>query len=145
MISVAEMRCIPYIDRSRNFVSIEGDGHPQAQPLDEIAKGLSGHSAFFHTDAAQGMDADAGDSHALRGLLNGVDAVLSAVPYPTNPAITEAAIRSPTCMVDLGGNTAIVRDQLSRSTEAADAIQDAILSRLATLAKAAADDGAGAK
>jgi lysine 6-dehydrogenase len=47
----------------------------------------------------------------LAGLLDDVDAALSAVPYYLNLNITRAAVRSGTHFCDLGGNTAIAREQ----------------------------------
>ncbi len=54
----------------------------------------------------------AGDPRALREWLEGIDSFLSAVPYPFNPAVARAAIDAKACMADLGGNTAVVFEQL---------------------------------
>jgi lysine 6-dehydrogenase len=47
----------------------------------------------------------------LVGLLDEVDAALSAVPYHLNLSITKAALRSQTHLCDLGGNIDIAREQ----------------------------------
>lgn len=56
--------------------------------------------------------ADAGDLSQVERLLVEADGLLSAVPYRFNLALTRAAIATGTHMVDLGGHTGIVRDQL---------------------------------
>ena len=53
--------------------------------------------------------------------LKNVDIFLSAVPYPLNPYLTEIAIKSKTNMVDLGGHTENVINQIKRTNEAIDA------------------------
>ena len=62
---------------------------------------------------------DATDQPALRAFLQGVDSFLSAVPYWLNPGIARVAIEARASMTDLGGNTELVRQQLSLSPEAA--------------------------
>ena len=47
----------------------------------------------------------------LVGLLDEVDAALSAVPYHLNLSITKAAVRSRTHLCDLGGNIGVAREQ----------------------------------
>ncbi len=54
---------------------------------------------------------NASDGAAVRAAMDGVDAVLNALPYYFNGAITEAAIDSGVHYCDLGGNTAIVEAQ----------------------------------
>lgn len=60
---------------------------------------------------------DASDPHAVAGWLRKerVDAFLSAVPYFFNLGLTEAAIEAGVGMTDLGGNSEVVFEQLSRS------------------------------
>lgn len=50
-----------------------------------------------------------------------IDVFLSAVPYYLNLELTEAAIQAGAGMVDLGGNSQVVIDQLARSGDAAEA------------------------
>ncbi|MGB9775169.1 MAG: saccharopine dehydrogenase family protein [Anaerolineae bacterium] len=61
---------------------------------------------------------DVTDLEAVERLLRGVDAALSAVPYIYNLGITQAAIRARCSLCDLGGNTAIVRQQHAFHEEA---------------------------
>jgi lysine 6-dehydrogenase len=61
---------------------------------------------------------DVTDLDAVEELLRGVDAALSAVPYVYNLGITRAAIRARCSLCDLGGNTAIVRQQHAFHEEA---------------------------
>ncbi len=61
---------------------------------------------------------DATDAAALRAFLADVDSFLSAVPYWLNPGIARAAIDARASMTDLGGNTDLVRQQLTLSPEA---------------------------
>lgn len=60
---------------------------------------------------AEPAQVDVTDLEAVERLLRGVDAALSAVPYIYNLGITQAAIRAHCSLCDLGGNTAIVRQQ----------------------------------
>lgn len=64
---------------------------------------------------------DAADFDAIANLLESVDVMVCAVPFRLIPGCTEAAIRSATGMVDLGGHTPTVLDQLGRDAEAAEA------------------------
>ena len=56
---------------------------------------------------------DAGSSTALRRGLKGKDAVLCALPYYLNFDVAKAAVAAGAHHADLGGNTAIVRKQLT--------------------------------
>jgi lysine 6-dehydrogenase len=60
---------------------------------------------------AEPVQVDATDLGAVEGVLEGVDAFLSAVPYYYNLDLTRAAIRARASMCDLGGNTDIARQQ----------------------------------
>ena len=70
-------------------------------------------NALLQTDQAMGVELDVTDSSAVTSLLKGVDAFLSAVPYYYNVGITRAAVQAGASMCDLGGNTDLVREQLS--------------------------------
>lgn len=61
---------------------------------------------------ATAAQVDVRNRQALADLLKSLDVYLCAVPYVFIPGCTEAAIDAGTGMVDLGGNTAIVLDQL---------------------------------
>ncbi len=67
---------------------------------------------------AEPAQVDVTDLEAVERLLRGVDAALSAVPYIYNLGITQAAIRARCSLCDLGGNTAIVRQQHAFHQEA---------------------------
>jgi lysine 6-dehydrogenase len=60
---------------------------------------------------AVGRKVDVTDPRSVRQGLAGVDAFLSAVPYYYNLELTRAAIEMKANMADLGGNTAIARQQ----------------------------------
>lgn len=62
--------------------------------------------------------ADVGQAHELDESLAGLSAALSAVPYFLNVAVTRAAIRARTHLVDLGGNTDVVFQQGALDAEA---------------------------
>jgi len=52
-------------------------------------------------------------------VLSGADVVLSAVPYRFNLALTDVALAAGASFCDLGGNTAVVKQQLARHKRAA--------------------------
>ena len=54
----------------------------------------------------------------LKNKLTNINTVISAVPYFLNETITEVAIENKFNLIDLGGNTDIVRNQLSKNEEA---------------------------
>jgi lysine 6-dehydrogenase len=58
------------------------------------------------------VHADARDSNALRELLQGVDSCLNALPYYFNLEVATLAVSAGVHYADLGGNTAIVFQQL---------------------------------
>jgi lysine 6-dehydrogenase len=64
------------------------------------------------------LQLDVADPEALSAALEGVDVVLSAVPYYFNLAITQAAIQAGAHLCDMGGNTDIVWKQLALDEEA---------------------------
>jgi lysine 6-dehydrogenase len=55
---------------------------------------------------------DARDENAVRAIMNGVEACMNALPYYFNLEISRLAVESGVHCCDLGGNTAIVFDQL---------------------------------
>jgi len=72
-------------------------------------------------DLAVGQRLDVSDSSALGAALAQSHAALSAVPYYFNLGITRAAIQNQTHLTDMGGNTAIVQEQLALSALASQA------------------------
>jgi len=61
---------------------------------------------------------DVTDREQMLNTLNDVNVMISAVPYEFNLGLTKIAIDSKTSMVDLGGHTNIVREQLSMNKQA---------------------------
>lgn len=55
---------------------------------------------------------DARDPNALRAAMTGVDAVMNALPYYFNLEVSQLAVEAGIHCCDLGGNTAIVFDQM---------------------------------
>ncbi len=69
-------------------------------------------NALIGAGTARGLAADASRPESLRAAFSGLHGVLSAVPYGFNPAAAAAAISAGACFNDLGGNTAVVRQEL---------------------------------
>ncbi|MCR4392060.1 MAG: saccharopine dehydrogenase NADP-binding domain-containing protein [Candidatus Acetothermia bacterium] len=69
-------------------------------------------NALAGQEVAQALVGDVAQPTALAPVLAEVDGLLSAVPYRFNLALTEAAIAARVHMVDLGGHTGIVRQEL---------------------------------
>jgi lysine 6-dehydrogenase len=78
-------------------------------------------NALLDTERAIGVQLDVRDSEAVVSFLKDVDAFLSAVPYYLNVDLTRAAVRAGASMCDLGGNTDLVREQLSSDVAAREA------------------------
>lgn len=64
------------------------------------------------------VQVDAGDEATLRELMKGVDAVLNALPYYFNVSIANLAVDGGVHYADLGGNTAMVFEQLKLDAKA---------------------------
>ena len=64
------------------------------------------------------LELDIYDKDAIVNLLKDIDVVVSAVPYFHNLYLTDIAIETNTSMIDLGGHTDNVREQLSKNDEA---------------------------
>ncbi|HEX6558108.1 MAG TPA: saccharopine dehydrogenase C-terminal domain-containing protein [Longimicrobiales bacterium] len=63
-------------------------------------------------------EVDARDVSSLRAAMVGVDAVLNALPYYFNLQVAELAVEAGIHCCDLGGNTAIVFDQMKLDAQA---------------------------
>jgi len=61
---------------------------------------------------------DVESSRAVADAVTGCDVVISAAPYFLNPGIAWAALKAGASMVDMGGNTEIVRQELALDEEA---------------------------
>lgn len=67
---------------------------------------------------ARGAAVDAGDIRAVRPHLDGATGCISSVHFTFNLAITRLAIEKKVSLVDFGGNTGVVRQQLALDPEA---------------------------
>jgi len=72
-------------------------------------------------EAATWAQVDAGNVDALAAALDGLDVFLCGTPFGFIPTATEAAVRARVSMVDYGGHTPTVLQQLERDAEAKDA------------------------
>jgi len=72
-------------------------------------------------EAATWAQVDAGNVEALAAALDGLDVFLCGTPFGFIPTATEAALRARVSMVDYGGHTPTVLQQLERDAEAKDA------------------------
>lgn len=70
-------------------------------------------NALARTDVARGARVDVTKGASFQRAVTGSDVIVSAVPYRYNLGLTRGAIAVKASMVDLGGNTAIVRRQLA--------------------------------
>ncbi|MEW6249519.1 MAG: saccharopine dehydrogenase C-terminal domain-containing protein [Planctomycetota bacterium] len=61
---------------------------------------------------------DVSDPESVAPLLSGADVVVSAAPYRFNVTLTDLAIAAGASFCDLGGNTEVVRQQLTRDHRA---------------------------
>jgi len=75
-------------------------------------------NGLLERKVAEATTGDASQPQTLRALLREVNGLLSAASYRFNPGLTEIAIATKTHMVDLGGHTGTVRDQLALNGEA---------------------------
>ena len=73
------------------------------------------------TEAVSPVEVNVRDLDALKSLLDGADACISAVPYRFNLDITRIAVLSGSNYCDLGGNTDIARQQHQFSDQAKEA------------------------
>lgn len=75
-------------------------------------------NALLGRAIAQPTVLDVADSRAVRVTLRGMTACVNSVHYSWNRELTRLAIEAGVHMTDLGGNTAVVREQLALSAEA---------------------------
>ena len=85
---------------------------------DFLNQALNKISAISNSKNLKGIVADVSDSDQMLEILADADVMISAVPYKFNLDLTKLAIKSKTSMVDLGGHTNIVREQLSMNEQA---------------------------
>ncbi len=90
--------------RSEYVALCDVDGQKATAGAARVNKLLGEHIVY-------GRQLDAGNPAHLDGVLRGADAVVSAMSFKLNEAVTDAAICAGVHMVDLGGNTGVVRAQ----------------------------------
>ena len=83
-----------------------------------LEKALQKISKISQNQNLKGIATDVCNKTEMLNILCDADVMISAVPYEFNLGLTQLAIKSKTSMVDLGGHTNIVREQLSMSKEA---------------------------
>jgi lysine 6-dehydrogenase len=75
-------------------------------------------NALLGREVARPITLDLADTDAVRAALRGMTACISSVHYSWNVGLTRLAIEAGVHMTDLGGNTAVVREQLALHAEA---------------------------
>ena len=83
-----------------------------------LNKALDKLSKIVVNKNLNGIVADVTDYNKMLEILSDIDVMISAVPYEFNLELSKIAIDSKTSMVDLGGHTNIVREQLSMNQKA---------------------------
>ena len=83
-----------------------------------LNKALEKLSKIVVNKNLNGIVADVTDYNKMLEILSDIDVMISAVPYEFNLELSKIAIDSKTSMVDLGGHTNIVREQLSMNQKA---------------------------
>ncbi len=98
-------------DLNHNVTIVDIDKNYLDQAVNKLSK-------ISNTENLKSIVADVSDSKSMVNILTSTDVMISAVPYKFNLNLTKVAIESNTSMVDLGGHTNIVREQLSMDKEA---------------------------
>ena len=101
------------LDDTVAITLFDADEHASRGVVDRL-RGLLPDAKCELTAATCDVSHPAAVTEAARG----VDVVLSAVPYRFNVALTKAAIEAGASFCDLGGNTAVVREQLALHEQA---------------------------
>ncbi len=101
-------------DSNHHVVMVDVNENFLNQALNKI-------SAISNSQNLKGIIANVSDSDQMLEILSDADVMVSAVPYKFNLDLTKLAIKSKTSMVDLGGHTNIVREQLSMNKQAEEA------------------------
>lgn len=86
--------------------------------LETARKSAERINRLLQKEIAEGMQVDVTDPAAVRQAMQGVDALLSAVPYFYNLELSRLAIQAGAHFTDLGGNTEIVRQQYGLDEQA---------------------------
>jgi len=85
---------------------------------DGSSKALAECRRFLRSRRVKTRRVDASDTRAVFELARNADVLVSAVPYFLNFGLAEAAIAAKAHFLDLGGNTEIVRKELSLNSRA---------------------------
>ena len=86
-----------------------------------LKEALKKISRITNNKNLDGIRCDVTDYEQMLTILSDKDVMISAVPYEFNLALSKIAVDSKTSMVDLGGHTNIVREQLSMDKQAVSA------------------------
>lgn len=95
-------------------VLADSDAAVAKRAVDRLRALLPGDACEWSAHAC-----DVADSAAVARTIRGATVVCSAVPYRFNVELTDAAIAAGAHFNDLGGNTAVVKQQLARHERAA--------------------------
>ena len=85
---------------------------------DRAAESAARVNALAGRDIARSAHVNVNDPESVGGLLDNLDACVSAVPYYHNAEVARAAIAAGCSMCDLGGNTDVVLEELALDDEA---------------------------
>jgi len=86
--------------------------------FDQAKLSVDKNKSLLKNNNISAFKVDVNNKSEMFDLLQDVDVLISAVPYHLNLSITKQAIETSTSMVDLGGHTGIVKQQLNHSSEA---------------------------
>lgn len=86
--------------------------------LEQAQRSADRVNRLLGTSLCQAVQVDALNPDSLGALLDGVDVLLSCVPYWMHPKIADVAIAKGVNMLDLGGNTDITRETLAKDEAA---------------------------
>ncbi|UCE35889.1 MAG: saccharopine dehydrogenase NADP-binding domain-containing protein [Thermoplasmata archaeon] len=86
---------------------------------DELAKESSKYvNNLIDRDVVIPVQADVENEKELDSFIEDITTIISAVPYNFNLALTKTAVKNGVNMCDLGGNTAIIKQQIEFDSEA---------------------------
>lgn len=86
--------------------------------IEKAQKAAERVNKLIGKEIAKSAKLDVKNQDSLVELLTGIDSFLSAVPYQFNVNVAKAAIKAQANMCDLGGNTDVVKEELSLNSEA---------------------------
>ncbi len=86
--------------------------------LERAVESAARVNALAGVDIARSAHVNVHDPESIAGLLQNLDACVSAVPYYLNTGVARASIEAGCSMCDLGGNTDVVLEELALDEEA---------------------------